>query len=412
MSFVQSAFSTTQVGQTLVATYASAQTAGNLNVVAFWFAFGASITSVVDTKGNGPSGSYKLAYHLADGGTGDGDLWVYYAWNIAAASAGANSVTITFTGTPAFAPTLALLEESSIQSSSDPLRVANGAITTGATSVPTVSLTGTSSSDTIVGWSTSDNGQTSAGSPLVARVSQNFCVFEDGALSGGTVSVTTGPSDSPWNIIGAAFIAASGGTGVALATAIAGQATLTDKASVARSIADAVIGKATLTDNANVNRRLVDVIVGHAVLSDAVSIARGMTDVVVGSATLTDNAIVARALADTIVGRGTLVDTLSVMRPLATAIVARASVADLLAVTRSLTTAIGGHSILVAGGSFTSLFAVSIVGQASLIDAAAVARALTDAIVGRARLSATRAGSSGTSLEFFLSRPMARQYRR
>jgi hypothetical protein len=212
---VQSAYNDTPaLGTTRTVNYASAQKAGNLNIAVVWIApsTGVSITSVKDTKGNGPSGSYKLAYHLADGGTSDGDLWVYYAWNIAAASAGANTVTATCSPTGSFNGTIivAILEEPGVQSSADPLRVTNGLTSnTGTASIPTVSLTGTQASDLIVGFATSDSGQTAAGSPLVGEVIENFTVLEDGFLAGGTVNVTTGPSDTPWNIIGVAFKAAA-----------------------------------------------------------------------------------------------------------------------------------------------------------------------------------------------------------
>src|SRR5580704_40455 len=98
MAFVQSAFSATIVSLSCSATYASAQTAGNLNVIGFWIykSSGSNLlTGLSDTIGN----TYGLAYHLPDSGataTGDGDLWVYYAWAIASAGAGANTVTATF----------------------------------------------------------------------------------------------------------------------------------------------------------------------------------------------------------------------------------------------------------------------------------------------------------------------------
>jgi hypothetical protein len=212
---VQTAFNDTPaLGTTQTVTFGSTQTVGNLNIVAIWLApsTGVSITSVKDTNGNGPSGSYKLAYHLADGGTTDGDLWLYYAWDIAAASAGANTVTATCSPTGSFNADVivAILEEPGVKSSSDPLRIANGTIENGSVSTPTVSLTGTQSSDLIVGFSTSDSGQSTAGSPLVAEVAQNFTVLQDGFLAGGTVNVTSGPNDSLWNILAAAFEAIPG----------------------------------------------------------------------------------------------------------------------------------------------------------------------------------------------------------
>src|SRR5215831_14008086 len=91
IAFVQRNFSVPQTPQTTVtATYNSAQTAGNLNVVIVgWNDATATVTSVSDTKGN--------VYSLAVGPTvrpGQNSQSMYYAPNIAAATAGSNVVTV------------------------------------------------------------------------------------------------------------------------------------------------------------------------------------------------------------------------------------------------------------------------------------------------------------------------------
>src|SRR5262249_42035432 len=80
----------TAVGSVSV-TYTAAQSAGNLNVVVVgWNDTQAAVTSVSDSKGN--------IYTRAIGPTQGSGLSqsIYYARNIAAAAAGANQVTVTF----------------------------------------------------------------------------------------------------------------------------------------------------------------------------------------------------------------------------------------------------------------------------------------------------------------------------
>jgi hypothetical protein len=75
----------------LSATYASAQNAGDLNVVVIgWDVSGQTISSITDTKGN----TYAPALALATQGTAS--QRIYYAQNIAAAAAGGNTVTVAF----------------------------------------------------------------------------------------------------------------------------------------------------------------------------------------------------------------------------------------------------------------------------------------------------------------------------
>jgi hypothetical protein len=106
ITYVQGASGTPQSSQSSVSvTFASAQAAGDLNVVAVgWSDSTATVSSVVDKSGN--------TYTLAVGPTvqsGAQSLSIYYAENIVAAAAGANSVTVTFSTAATF-PDVRILE--------------------------------------------------------------------------------------------------------------------------------------------------------------------------------------------------------------------------------------------------------------------------------------------------------------
>ena len=78
--------------------YTAAQTAGNLNVVAVgWNDATSTITSVTDSAGN----TYQLAAPLTRGSALS--QAIYYAKNIKAAAAGANTVTVDFSGAVPYA---------------------------------------------------------------------------------------------------------------------------------------------------------------------------------------------------------------------------------------------------------------------------------------------------------------------
>ncbi len=106
---VQSADQDPASGNTVSVTYAAAQTAGDLNVVVVgWNDSSSSVTSIADSRGN--------SYLVAAGPTtsaGNATQVTYYAQNIAAAVAGANTVTVTFNTTVNF-PDVRVLEYSGI----------------------------------------------------------------------------------------------------------------------------------------------------------------------------------------------------------------------------------------------------------------------------------------------------------
>ena len=123
MAYVQSNFGTGADGSgNIKTTFTLAQTAGNLIVVGIWlYPDGSVVNSVSDVSGN----TYHLAYNLSDGGEGINDHF-YYAYNIAAATANVNIVTVNESTINQSYAYIGVIEESGIQSTSDPLRVANG----------------------------------------------------------------------------------------------------------------------------------------------------------------------------------------------------------------------------------------------------------------------------------------------
>jgi Protein of unknown function (DUF4038)/IPT/TIG domain/Putative collagen-binding domain of a collagenase/Abnormal spindle-like microcephaly-assoc'd, ASPM-SPD-2-Hydin/Fibronectin type III domain len=106
ISYVQSAYSVPQSPQTSVTvTFPAAQTASDLNVVVVgWNDSTAKVNTVTDTAGN--------VYALAVGPTvlsGQLSQSIYYARSIAAAAAGANGVTVSFSTAAAY-PDIRILE--------------------------------------------------------------------------------------------------------------------------------------------------------------------------------------------------------------------------------------------------------------------------------------------------------------
>src|SRR5271165_1500806 len=108
ISYMQGNYAAPQTPQTTVnVNYRAAQSAGDLNVVVVgWNDSTATVSRVADSKGN--------AYMRAVGPTiqtGYATQSIYYAKNIVAAAAGANTVTVTFS-TGAVAPDIRILEYS------------------------------------------------------------------------------------------------------------------------------------------------------------------------------------------------------------------------------------------------------------------------------------------------------------
>ena len=108
ISYVQGSYASPQNSQTAVSVkFDAAQQVGDLNVVVVgWNDSTATVSTVADTAGN--------AYTRAVGPTvqtGIASQSIYYAKNIVAAAAGANTVTVTFSTAAAF-PDIRILEYS------------------------------------------------------------------------------------------------------------------------------------------------------------------------------------------------------------------------------------------------------------------------------------------------------------
>jgi hypothetical protein len=176
ISFVQVKSTVAGSGSTIAATFAAAQTAGNLNVVAvMWGDTTSTVTGVTDSKGN--------TYALALGPTRASGLSsaIYYAKNI---GAGSNTVTVAFNQSAA-APNINVMEYSGLSTTS-PLDVTAGATGSG-TTANSGSATTTAASELIVGAGNPVTAFTAAGSGFSNRVINAF-----GGISEDKIVSTTG----------------------------------------------------------------------------------------------------------------------------------------------------------------------------------------------------------------------------
>jgi len=209
ITYVQGNYSTPQTPQSSVTvTYTAAQAAGDLNVVAVgWNDTTATVSSITDKSGN--------TYTLAVGPTvrsGFGTQSIYYAKNIAAAAAGANTVTVTFS-TAAVYPDIRILE----YSGADPnnpvdVKVAN---TGNSTTSSSGSVTTTTASDLLFAANLVGSTTTGPGAGYTTRlltqpdedIAEDRMVTATGSYSA-TAPIT--PSN-PWIMQLVAFRAPVGG---------------------------------------------------------------------------------------------------------------------------------------------------------------------------------------------------------
>ncbi len=211
-NFVQGNSTAPQTPQSKVAlAYSAAQSAGNLNVVVVgWNDASAQVSSLTDSKGN--------LYHLAVGPTvltGSAPLSqaVYYAKNISAAIAGANTVTVNF-NTTAAAPDIRILEYSGVDPL-NPLDVSAGATGNSATSSSGAAIT-TNAMDLLVGANMVWTQTTGPGSGFTQRmitnpdgdIAQDRVVTALGSYSASAPLISAGP----WMMHMVAFRAAGSPT--------------------------------------------------------------------------------------------------------------------------------------------------------------------------------------------------------
>ena len=180
--FVQGAFSTPEGGvPNVTATFAGAQTNGDLNIVVIgWNDTTATVRSVHDFKGN--------IYTLVAGPVqinGVATQAIYYATNIVGAAPGANTVRVSFIGT-ATSPSLRIVEYSGAPAT-NPIDATGGATGTSATASATLSTATTNSDDLIFA---SDFIQTTTTGPGAGFTSRMVTSPESDIVEDETVAAT------------------------------------------------------------------------------------------------------------------------------------------------------------------------------------------------------------------------------
>jgi hypothetical protein len=193
ISFIQVNAATPQTPQTTVAvTYTAAQRVGDLNVVVVgWNDSTATVNTVRDTMGN--------AYTLAVGPTvqsGIATQSIYYAKNIPAAAAGANTVTVTF-GVAARYVDVRIAEYSGLDTV-NPLDVTAAASGNGATA-SSGAVTTTNANDLIIGANLVQTATPGAGTGFTRRIitSPDGDILEDRIVTAiGSYSATS-PVSAP-----------------------------------------------------------------------------------------------------------------------------------------------------------------------------------------------------------------------
>jgi uncharacterized membrane protein len=179
INYVQGNYSAPQTPQGSVAVrYTSAQSAGDLNVVVVgWNDSSATVTAVTDSKGN--------LYTRAVGPTvqsGKGTQSIYYAKNIAAAGAGTNTVTVTFSRNAKY-PDIRIVEYSGADTN-NPVDVTAAAMGSGNSS-SSGSVTTTNANDLIFGADLVQTLTGAAGSGFTRRMltTPDGDIVEDKAVS-------------------------------------------------------------------------------------------------------------------------------------------------------------------------------------------------------------------------------------
>ena len=209
ISYIQENYSAPQSPQTTVkVTYTAAQVTGDLNVVAVgWNDSTATVSTVTDTTGN--------VYTRAVGPTaisGVESQSIYYAKNIAAAGAGANSVTVTFSTAAAY-PDIRILEYSGADPNNpvDVTAAASGSIATSSSGA----VTTTNATDLLFGANMVQTSTTGAGTSFTSRIltSPDGDIAEDEMVTAtGSYSATAPLASGDWIMQMVAFRTPAGGT--------------------------------------------------------------------------------------------------------------------------------------------------------------------------------------------------------
>ncbi len=192
----------------VIVAFTAAQVAGHLNVVAVgWNDTTARVSAVTDKSGN----TYTLAVGPAIL-SGVGSQSIYYAKNIAAAAAGANSVTVTFSVAATY-PDIRILEYSGADPA-NPVDVTASNSGNSATS-SSGSVTTTNATDLLFGANLVQTTTSGAGSGFTRRLltSPDGDIAEDQMVTAtGSYSATAPLSSGQWIMQMVAFRTPSGGT--------------------------------------------------------------------------------------------------------------------------------------------------------------------------------------------------------
>jgi chitodextrinase len=250
ISFVQGAYTDPTSTQSSVAvTFAGAQGAGDLNVVAIgWQDSTNSVLSVSDTSGN----TYAVAASPVVL-SGSRSQVMYYAKNIAGASAGTNVVTVTFSAAVDSAD-VRILEYSGIDPNS-PLDISVGASGTGS-ALDSGTATTSSANELLVTANDVEHSIASAGSSFTQRLStldgddtEDQVVASAGNYNGTATQYGSGD----WIMQLAAFKAASSGGGDTQAPTAPSSLSLT-----VASSSEIDLSWAASTDNVGVTQYLIE----------------------------------------------------------------------------------------------------------------------------------------------------------
>jgi len=206
--FVQLKSTTTADPQTpssTTAKFASAQTAGNANVVSICFFNNTStIKSVADTKGN----SYVVASPLKTTSLGPASCAMYAAFHIVAAAANSNTITVTFSG-PTKDPDLIVAEYSGIVGV-DVSAAAAGTVDLASSGNATTTQAG----DLIVGSNYLSSSTSGPGAGFTKRTitQPDGDIFEDELAGGPGAYAATAPTGGGWWVMQMAAFKTSAST--------------------------------------------------------------------------------------------------------------------------------------------------------------------------------------------------------
>ena len=250
IAFVQGAYTDPLTVQSSVAvTFASPQAAGDLNIVAIgWSGSTDSVVSISDTSGN----TYAVAASPVVL-TGSRSQVMYYAKNIAGASADANTVTVTFSAAVDSAD-VRILEYSGIDPN-NPLDISVGAAGTGS-ALDSGTATTSSANELLVTANDVEHSIASAGSSYTQRLStldgddtEDQIVASAGNYNGTAAQYGSGD----WIMQLAAFRAASTGGADTQAPTAPSSLSLT-----VASSSEIDLSWAASTDNVGVTQYLIE----------------------------------------------------------------------------------------------------------------------------------------------------------